>query len=342
MARFFRHMISENVQVFWAALQRGEFITDAAEAVGTDCKQGARWVIASGGVRPRRGRNLQGRYFVFAEREEIAIPTNEATNPEDRIATSARVSMTCARRLISQTRSTVCLRGSGRLARATASTTTWRSSGPKFEPPPAAEEKTLPPHVPNRVKRLRSRRWRSGTGARGQKSVGFGFEERRRWPAEPCMKFLSDRGRSRPGRKSRPAAGPKARVHSCRRRIQAPKTSRVPRPLQVKSQCGGRGYSPGCRAAPKLRARHRRPPRRGCGIGRSGRDGCSRRWRLHRLWLDADDIADEKITLLESLLVFADHAADVQGPLDELCSLVGGHSKIARSCTRRTCRRAHR
>ncbi len=34
VARFFRHMISENVQVFWAALQGGEFITDAAEAVG--------------------------------------------------------------------------------------------------------------------------------------------------------------------------------------------------------------------------------------------------------------------------------------------------------------------
>ena len=31
VARFFRHMISENVQLFWAALQRGEFITDAAE-----------------------------------------------------------------------------------------------------------------------------------------------------------------------------------------------------------------------------------------------------------------------------------------------------------------------
>ena len=40
MARFFRHMISENVQVFWAALQRGEFITDAAEVVGTYRKQG--------------------------------------------------------------------------------------------------------------------------------------------------------------------------------------------------------------------------------------------------------------------------------------------------------------
>ena len=52
-------MISENVQVFWAALQRGEFITDAAEAVGTYRKQGARWVIASGGVR-RGGRVQRG------------------------------------------------------------------------------------------------------------------------------------------------------------------------------------------------------------------------------------------------------------------------------------------
>jgi hypothetical protein len=60
VARFFRHMISENVQVFWAALQGGEFMTDAAEAVGTYRKQGSRWVIASGGVRPRRGRNPQG------------------------------------------------------------------------------------------------------------------------------------------------------------------------------------------------------------------------------------------------------------------------------------------
>jgi IS30 family transposase len=73
MARFFSHMISENVQVFWAALQGGEFITDAAEAAGTYRKQGARWVVASGGVRPRRGRNVKGRYLSFAEREEIAL-----------------------------------------------------------------------------------------------------------------------------------------------------------------------------------------------------------------------------------------------------------------------------
>ena len=30
--RFANHMITENVQVFWAELQRGEFISDAAVA----------------------------------------------------------------------------------------------------------------------------------------------------------------------------------------------------------------------------------------------------------------------------------------------------------------------
>ena len=45
MVRFRNHMVSENVQVFWAALQRGEIITDAAVAAGTYRKQGSRWVI---------------------------------------------------------------------------------------------------------------------------------------------------------------------------------------------------------------------------------------------------------------------------------------------------------
>jgi IS30 family transposase len=73
VARFSSYMISENVQVFWAALQRGGFISDSAGAAGTYRKQGARWMVASGGVRPRRGRDLQGRYLSFAEREEIAL-----------------------------------------------------------------------------------------------------------------------------------------------------------------------------------------------------------------------------------------------------------------------------
>ena len=42
-----------------AALQRGEFIADAAVAVGTYRKQGTRWLFAAGGVRPRRGHDLK-------------------------------------------------------------------------------------------------------------------------------------------------------------------------------------------------------------------------------------------------------------------------------------------
>jgi hypothetical protein len=61
------------VQPFWAALQAGEFIADAAMAAGTYRKQGTRWVAACGGVRPRRGRDLNGRCLSFAEREEIAL-----------------------------------------------------------------------------------------------------------------------------------------------------------------------------------------------------------------------------------------------------------------------------
>jgi hypothetical protein len=45
-------MIAENPQVFWAAMQRGEFIDDAAEQAGTYRKKGARWLVAAGGIRP--------------------------------------------------------------------------------------------------------------------------------------------------------------------------------------------------------------------------------------------------------------------------------------------------
>jgi IS30 family transposase len=73
MATFSDRMLPEVVQTFWAAMQRGEFITDAAAEAGTYRKKGARWLVAEGGVRPRRGRNLQGRCLSFAEREEIAL-----------------------------------------------------------------------------------------------------------------------------------------------------------------------------------------------------------------------------------------------------------------------------
>ena len=73
MLKFSDRMRPEVVQPFWAALQAGEFITDAAERAGTYRKKGARWLVASGGIRPRRGRNLKGRCLSFPEREEISV-----------------------------------------------------------------------------------------------------------------------------------------------------------------------------------------------------------------------------------------------------------------------------
>jgi hypothetical protein len=88
MARFSNAQVAEAVQPFWAALQAGEFITDAAVQAGTYRKQGTRWVAACGGVRPRRGRNLRGRCLSFAEPEEIAL---------SRARAGAARSATCAR-----------------------------------------------------------------------------------------------------------------------------------------------------------------------------------------------------------------------------------------------------
>ena len=63
MAQFSDRMVPEVVQVFWAAMARGEFITDAAAEVGTYREKGMRWLRAEGGVRPRRGRDLEGSMF---------------------------------------------------------------------------------------------------------------------------------------------------------------------------------------------------------------------------------------------------------------------------------------
>jgi transposase, IS30 family len=73
MAVFSDRMVPEKVQAFWAALQAGEFITAAAARAGTYRVKGRRWIVAAGGVRPRRGRHLVGRYLSFGEREEIAL-----------------------------------------------------------------------------------------------------------------------------------------------------------------------------------------------------------------------------------------------------------------------------
>jgi transposase, IS30 family len=71
--RFSYCMVPEVYQLFWAAMARGEFITDAAVEAGTYRKQGTRWLVAAGGVRPRRGRGLKGHCLTLAQREEIAL-----------------------------------------------------------------------------------------------------------------------------------------------------------------------------------------------------------------------------------------------------------------------------
>jgi IS30 family transposase len=73
MARFSDRMVPEVVQVFWAAMARGEFVTAAAAEAGTYREKATRWLAAEGGIRPRRGRDLKGRCLTFAEREEIAV-----------------------------------------------------------------------------------------------------------------------------------------------------------------------------------------------------------------------------------------------------------------------------
>jgi IS30 family transposase len=66
-------MVPEVVQVFWAAMARGEFVTAAAAEAGTYREKGTRWLAAEGGIRPRRGRDLKGRCLTFSEREEIGL-----------------------------------------------------------------------------------------------------------------------------------------------------------------------------------------------------------------------------------------------------------------------------
>jgi IS30 family transposase len=71
--RFSNQLVAELYQPFWAAWQGGEFLTDAAGLAGTYRHRGLAWLRQAGGVRPRRGRDLQGRYLSFFEREEIAL-----------------------------------------------------------------------------------------------------------------------------------------------------------------------------------------------------------------------------------------------------------------------------
>ena len=71
--RFSKQMIPNLIQPFWAAWLGGEFLTDAAALAGTHRHRGLAWLREAGGVRPRRGLDLQGRYLSFEEREELAL-----------------------------------------------------------------------------------------------------------------------------------------------------------------------------------------------------------------------------------------------------------------------------
>jgi hypothetical protein len=93
-------MLSKVVQPFWAALQRGEFITLAAESVGSYRVQGRRWIVAAGGVRPRRGRDLQGGMCLF----QSARRSRWAGRPESRCGKARWIVASSGERLASAER----------------------------------------------------------------------------------------------------------------------------------------------------------------------------------------------------------------------------------------------
>ena len=73
MARYSIYVRPDLLQLFWAGMQAGDFITDAVVPINTSRRTGRRVLAESGGVRPRRGRDLKGRCLTFAQREEIAV-----------------------------------------------------------------------------------------------------------------------------------------------------------------------------------------------------------------------------------------------------------------------------
>src|SRR3954454_19461622 len=73
MAGYSIYLRPDLLQVFWAGMQAGDFITDAVAAINTSRRTGRRVLVEAGGVRPRRGRDLKGRCLTFGQREEIAV-----------------------------------------------------------------------------------------------------------------------------------------------------------------------------------------------------------------------------------------------------------------------------
>jgi hypothetical protein len=87
------------LQVFWAGMQAGDFLTDAVLPLGVDRRTGSRILVAAGGVRPRRGRGLKGRCLAFADREEIAVLRAQGKSLRQIAAVIGRAASTVSREL---------------------------------------------------------------------------------------------------------------------------------------------------------------------------------------------------------------------------------------------------
>ena len=73
VARYSTYVRPDLLQLFWAGMQAGDFITEAVAPINTSRRTGRRVLAEAGGVRPRRGQGLKGRCLTFAQREEIAV-----------------------------------------------------------------------------------------------------------------------------------------------------------------------------------------------------------------------------------------------------------------------------
>jgi hypothetical protein len=71
---FSSRMVSDVVQPFWAAVQRGEFITEAAESVGSYREMGGRWIAAA--LRPRVPASL--RHLLAGRAGHVPPPTRRS------------------------------------------------------------------------------------------------------------------------------------------------------------------------------------------------------------------------------------------------------------------------
>ena len=87
------------LQLFWAGMQAGDFLTDAVLPLGVNRRTGSRILVAAGGVRPRRGRDLKGRCLTFAEREEIAVLRAQGESLRQIAAVIGRAASTVSREL---------------------------------------------------------------------------------------------------------------------------------------------------------------------------------------------------------------------------------------------------